>query len=223
MSRIGKKPIEIPAGVTITIDNSTVTVKGPKGELTRSFNPDIEIKVEENIINVSRPSDAKEHRALHGTTRALLSNMVEGVSKGFEKSLELIGVGYRAQKQGNKLILNVGYSHPVEITPEEGIEVEVPANTKLIVKGINKERVGALLRGVAREDIERGQVLAKPKSITPHTKFKAQVYVLSKEEGGRHTPFFTNYRPQFYFRTTDVTGICNLPEGIEMELSYLFI
>jgi large subunit ribosomal protein L6 len=148
MSRIGKKPIEIPAGVTITIDNSTVTVKGPKGELTRSFNPDIEIKVEENIINVSRPSDAKEHRALHGTTRALLSNMVEGVSKGFEKSLELIGVGYRAQKQGNKLILNVGYSHPVEITPEEGIEVEVPANTKLIIKGINKERVGALAANI---------------------------------------------------------------------------
>jgi large subunit ribosomal protein L6 len=125
-----------------------VTVKGPKGELTRSFNPDIEIKVEENIINVSRPSDAKEHRALHGTTRALLSNMVEGVSKGFEKSLELIGVGYRAQKQGNKLILNVGYSHPVEITPEEGIEVEVPANTKLIIKGINKERVGALAANI---------------------------------------------------------------------------
>src|SRR3954453_22279468 len=128
MSRVGKTPIEIPAGVTITIDNSTVTVKGPKGELTRSFNPDIEIKVEENIINVSRPSDAKEHRALHGTTRALLSNMVEGVSKGFEKSLELNGVGYRAQKQGQKLILNVGYSHPVEIEPEEGLEVEVPAN-----------------------------------------------------------------------------------------------
>lgn len=148
MSRIGKKPIEIPAGVTVAINNSTVTVKGPKGELTRSFNPDIEIKVEENIINVSRPSEAKEHRALHGTTRALLSNMVEGVSKGFEKGLELIGVGYRAQKQGNKLILNVGYSHPVEITPEEGIEVEVPSNTKLIVKGINKERVGALAANI---------------------------------------------------------------------------
>jgi large subunit ribosomal protein L6 len=148
MSRIGKKPIEIPAGVTITIDNSTVTVKGPKGELTRSFNPDIEIKVEENIINVSRPSDAKEHRALHGTTRALLSNMVEGVSKGFEKSLELIGVGYRAQKQGQKLILNVGYSHPVEIEPEEGLEVEVPANTKVIVRGTNKERVGALAANI---------------------------------------------------------------------------
>ncbi len=148
MSRIGKKPIEIPAGVTITNNNNTVTVKGPKGELTRSFNPDIEIKVEENIITVSRPSDAKEHRALHGTTRALLSNMVEGVSKGFEKSLELIGVGYRAQKQGKKLILNVGYSHPVEMEPEEGIEVEVPANTKIIVKGTDKERVGALAANI---------------------------------------------------------------------------
>lgn len=148
MSRVGKKPIEIPAGVTITLDNNTVTVKGPKGELTRSFNPDIEIKVEDNVITVSRPSDAKEHRALHGTTRALLSNMVEGVSKGFEKSLELIGVGYRAQKQGKKLVLNVGYSHPVEIEPEEGIEIEVPSNTKVIVKGTNKEHVGALAANI---------------------------------------------------------------------------
>ncbi|MCM3706673.1 MULTISPECIES: 50S ribosomal protein L6 [Cytobacillus] len=144
MSRIGKKPIEIPTGVTVTNDNNTVTVKGPKGELTRSFNQDIEIKVEDSVINVSRPSDAKDHRALHGTTRALLANMVEGVSKGFERGLELIGVGYRAQKQGKKLVLNVGYSHPVEIEPEEGIEVEVPSNTKIIVKGTNKERVGAL-------------------------------------------------------------------------------
>ncbi|EWG09204.1 MULTISPECIES: 50S ribosomal protein L6 [Bacillales] len=148
MSRIGKKPIEIPTGVTVTNDNNTVTVKGPKGELTRSFNQDIEIKVEDSVINVSRPSDAKEHRALHGTTRALLANMVEGVSKGFERGLELIGVGYRAQKQGKKLVLNVGYSHPVEIEPEEGIEVEVPSNTKIIVKGTNKERVGALAANI---------------------------------------------------------------------------
>jgi large subunit ribosomal protein L6 len=148
MSRIGNKIIDIPAGVTITQDGSTVTVKGPKGELTRSFNPDIQINVEDNVITVTRPSDQKEHRALHGTTRALLSNMVEGVSKGFEKTLELIGVGYRAQKQGKKLVLNVGYSHPVEFEPEEGVEVEVPANTKIIVKGINKERVGALAANI---------------------------------------------------------------------------
>ncbi|SHS94861.1 50S ribosomal protein L6 [Mycobacteroides abscessus subsp. abscessus] len=148
MSRVGKKPVEIPSGVTVTVDGSNVTVKGPKGELSRSFNQDIEIKVEENVINVSRPSDAKEHRALHGTTRALLSNMVEGVSKGFERTLELIGVGYRAQKQGTKLVLNVGYSHPVEIEPETGIEIEVPSNTRVIVKGTNKERVGALAANI---------------------------------------------------------------------------
>lgn len=148
MSRIGKKPIEIPAGVSIVIDKNTVTVKGPKGELSRSFNPDMIIQVEENVLTVSRPSDSKDHRTLHGTTRALLSNMVEGVSKGFEKGLELIGVGYRAQKQGKKLVLNVGYSHPVEIEPEEGVEVEVPSNTKVIVKGISKERVGALAANI---------------------------------------------------------------------------
>jgi len=111
MSRVGKKPIEIPSGVTITVDgNNNVTVKGPKGELSRSFSPEITINVEENVINVTRPSESKTHRTLHGTTRALLANMVEGVSKGFEKSLELVGVGYRAQKQGKKLVLNVGSS-----------------------------------------------------------------------------------------------------------------
>ncbi|WP_313802150.1 50S ribosomal protein L6 [Cytobacillus sp.] len=148
MSRIGKKPIEIPAGVTITNDKNTVTVKGPKGELTRSFHPDMIIQVEENVLTISRPSDSKLHRTMHGTTRALLSNMVEGVSKGFEKALELIGVGYRAQKQGKKLVLNVGYSHPVEMEPEEGVEVEVPSNTKIVVKGISKERVGALAANI---------------------------------------------------------------------------
>lgn len=148
MSRIGKKPIEVPTGVTVTIAGSDVTVKGPKGELTRTFNPDITITQEDNILTVTRPSDAKNHRALHGTTRALISNMVEGVSAGFEKSLELIGVGYRAQKQGTKLILNVGFSHPVEIEPEAGIEVEVPTNTKIIIRGASKERVGALAANV---------------------------------------------------------------------------
>ncbi|WP_179234123.1 50S ribosomal protein L6 [Heyndrickxia coagulans] len=148
MSRIGKKPVEIPSGVTVTINGDTVTVKGPKGELTRSFNPDINIAVEDNIIHVTRPSDSKNHRALHGTTRALLANMVDGVSKGFEKSLELVGVGYRAQKQGKKLVLNVGYSHPVEFEPEEGLEVEVPSNTKIVVKGVSKERVGAFAANI---------------------------------------------------------------------------
>lgn len=148
MSRVGKKPIELPEGVTVTNDNNTVTVKGPKGELVRTFNQDMKIEIEGNVVTIVRPSDSKEHRTNHGTTRALLSNMVEGVSKGFEKSLELIGVGYRAQKQGNKLVLNVGYSHPVEMEPENGVEVEVPSNTKVIVRGINKERVGAFAANV---------------------------------------------------------------------------
>jgi len=160
MSRVGKKPIEIPEGVTVTLDNNNVTVKGTKGELTRSFNPDIEIKVEDNVVTVTRPSDSKEHRALHGTTRAVIANMVEGVSKGFERGLELIGVGYRASKQGSKLVLNVGYSHPVEIEPEQGLEVEVPANTRIIVKGTDKERVGALaanIRGVRPPEPYKGK------------------------------------------------------------------
>jgi large subunit ribosomal protein L6 len=148
MSRVGKKPIEIPTGVTVTLNNSTVTVKGPKGELTRSFSPDMEINVEENLVTITRPSDIKEHRALHGTTRAVIANMVEGVSKGFERKLELIGVGYRAQKQGNKLVLNVGYSHPVEIEPETGLEIEVPANTRITITGTDKERVGVLVANI---------------------------------------------------------------------------
>ncbi|WP_243292398.1 50S ribosomal protein L6 [Bacillus sp. FJAT-47783] len=148
MSRVGKKPLEIPAGVTVTIDGNTVTVKGPKGELTRTFHPDMEIKVEENVLTVNRPTDNKEHRALHGTTRSLLGNMVEGVSKGFERGLELIGVGYRASKSGKKVVLSVGYSHPVEIEPEEGIEIEVPSQTKIVVKGTNKERVGAVAANI---------------------------------------------------------------------------
>ncbi|ATH94062.1 50S ribosomal protein L6 [Bacillus glycinifermentans] len=143
MSRVGKKLLEIPSGVTVTLNNNTVTVKGPKGELTRTFHPDMNIKIEDNVLTVERPSDNKEHRALHGTTRSIIGNMVEGVSKGFERGLELVGVGYRASKSGNKLVLNVGYSHPVEIVPENGIEIEVPSQTKIVVKGTDKERVGA--------------------------------------------------------------------------------
>ena len=149
MSRVGKKLIEVPANVTVEIAaENVVTVKGPKGELTRQFHNDMKIDLEGAILTVSRPSESKEHRTNHGTTRALLANMVTGVSEGFTRSLELIGVGYRASLQGSKLVLNVGYSHPVEFTPEDGLEVEVPTNTKIIIKGISKERVGALASNI---------------------------------------------------------------------------
>ncbi|WP_102029422.1 50S ribosomal protein L6 [Salirhabdus sp. Marseille-P4669] len=148
MSRIGLKPVEIPEGVEVKLDGTNVTVKGPKGELTRSFHSDMTIKIEDNVLTVERPSDNKTHRALHGTTRSIISNMIEGVSKGYEKALEIIGVGYRAQKQGNKVIVNAGYSHPVEVEPEEGVEIDVPANTKIIVKGIDKEKVGAVAANI---------------------------------------------------------------------------
>lgn len=149
MSRVGKKLIEVPAGVTVEVAaDNTVVVKGPKGELTRQFHKDMKIEQEGNIITVVRPSESKEHRTNHGTTRALLANMITGVSEGFTRSLELIGVGYRAQLQGSKLVLNVGFSHPVEFEPEAGLEVEVPTNTKIIVKGISKERVGALASNI---------------------------------------------------------------------------
>ncbi|KOP66320.1 50S ribosomal protein L6 [Paenibacillus solani] len=143
MSRIGRKPIAIPNGVEVTLDNTVITVKGPKGTLTRELHKDMQITVENNEINVVRPSDNKTHRSLHGTTRSVVSNMVSGVTEGFSKNLELVGVGYRASKSGDKIVLNVGYSHPVEITPEPGIEFEVPVNTKITVRGIDKERVGA--------------------------------------------------------------------------------
>ena len=148
MSRIGLKPIDIPDGVTVTVNDNVVTVKGPKGELTRQFDKEMNIKVEDNKVIVSRPSDEKRHRALHGTTRSLINNMVQGVTNGFERALELVGVGYRASKSGQKLVLNVGYSHPVEIVPEKGIEIDVPSNTKVVVKGIDKERVGAVAANI---------------------------------------------------------------------------
>ncbi|MRH44849.1 50S ribosomal protein L6 [Aquibacillus halophilus] len=148
MSRIGLKILEIPEGVEVKIDGNTVTVKGPKGELTRSFHEDMHIKIEDNVLSVERPSDNKVHRALHGTTRSLIGNMVEGVHQGYEKTLEIQGVGYRALKQGDKVVINAGYSHPVEIEHRDGIEIEVPANTKLIVRGIDKELVGAVAANI---------------------------------------------------------------------------
>ena len=148
MSRIGRMPVVMPQGVEVTIDGSFVKVKGPKGELSRSTHPEIELVKEDSQIIVKRPTDQKKHRALHGLTRALLNNMVVGVTEGFSKKLELNGVGYRAAKQGKKLVLTVGYSHPVEIEPAEGLEIEVPAPNQIIVSGIDKEMVGALAANI---------------------------------------------------------------------------
>ncbi|MFT8872713.1 MAG: 50S ribosomal protein L6 [Sporolactobacillus sp.] len=148
MSRIGLRPTAVPDGVTVTIDGQTVTVKGPKGEMSRTFHPDMIIKQEDGAIRVARPDDSNQHRALHGTTSSLINNMVIGVTQGFNKSLELVGVGYRANKQGKNLVLNVGYSHPVEIVPEEGIEINVEGNNKVIVSGIDKQRVGEVAANI---------------------------------------------------------------------------
>lgn len=148
MSRIGKQPVTIPAGVDVKVEGNTVTVKGPKGQLVKTFHKDMTIKKEDNHVIVSRPSDEKEYRALHGLTRALIANMVKGVTEGFSKNLELVGVGYRAAKQGNKLVLTVGYSHPVEMEQPQGIEFEVPAPNKIIVKGADKEKVGAVAANI---------------------------------------------------------------------------
>ena len=144
MSRIGRLPIEIPQGVQVNLVDNHITVKGPTGELQRDLPAEIKVEVQDNQIVVTRPSEEREHKALHGLTRTLVANMVEGVTKGFEKKLEIVGVGYRAALQGNKLVLQMGYSHPVEITPPAGIEIEVPAPTRITVKGIDKEKVGAL-------------------------------------------------------------------------------
>lgn len=143
MSRIGVKPITVPAGVEVTItEENFVTVKGPKGTLNKKFDEALTIKQEENTIVVERPTNNKQHRSLHGLTRTLIDNMVVGVTNGFEKKLELVGVGYRAQKQGNKLVMSLGFSHPVEMEDPEGLTVEVPNQTELIVKGIDKQLVG---------------------------------------------------------------------------------
>lgn len=143
MSRIGKQPVVIPAGVTATLaENNTLEIKGPKGSLTRTFHPTMIIKVEGTQITVERPSDDKFERSLHGLTRAMIQNMIDGVTKGFTKELEINGVGYRAQLQGKQLVLNLGYSHSIEMTPPEGITLSVPDQNKIIISGSDKQMVG---------------------------------------------------------------------------------
>ena len=148
MSRIGKQPVTIPAGVEVKIDGHIVNVKGPKGELTREFNPMMTIKQEGDEIIVTRPDDSREARSLHGLTRTLIHNMVVGVSEGFSKKLELVGVGYRASRKGKDLEMSLGFSHPVKVTPPEGIVFEVPSQTEILVKGASKEQVGQVAADV---------------------------------------------------------------------------
>lgn len=148
MSRIGRLPVEIPAGVTVKLEGQTLTVKGPKGELTQQLHPAMTITIEGAQMHVTRPTDEKEHRALHGLTRALIANMVNGVSKGFTKGLEIVGTGYRATKAGAKITLAVGYSHPVEVDPPAGIEFEVPNATNIVVKGADRGLVGQVAANI---------------------------------------------------------------------------
>lgn len=142
MSRIGRKPINIPAGVEVKLDNGVITVKGPKGTLTREVHPNMTVNIEDGVITVTRPNDEKENRALHGLTRTLIANMVEGVTDGFKKELEVNGVGYRVQKQGKNLVMNLGYSHQVTVSETDEIKIEVPAPNKIIILGIDKQKVG---------------------------------------------------------------------------------
>lgn len=160
MSRIGKAPIPLPKGVEVVVKGRTVEVKGPKGRLVRQCHPDIEVQVSDGTLKVHRPTDLEHHRALHGLTRALIANMVRGVTEGFKVELEIHGVGYRAAKQANALVLQVGYSHPVEIAPPEGIAFEIPQANRIIISGIDKELVGqvaARIRAVRSPDAYKGK------------------------------------------------------------------
>jgi large subunit ribosomal protein L6 len=160
MSRIGKKPIDVPEKVQIEVVNNRITVKGPRGQLTMEIPRAMLVEQAEGRLTVKRPSDSPEHRALHGLTRTLIQNMITGVTEGFSRALELVGVGYRANLQGKNLVLNVGLSHPVVFEPEENMEIEVPAPNKIIVKGIDKQRVGnfaAVIRKVYPPEPYKGK------------------------------------------------------------------
>ena len=160
MSRIGRKPIAVPHGVEVHLDGRHITVRGPKGTIARELPREVMVEVAEGTVNVSRPSDDRIARSMHGLGRTLIANMVDGVTRGFEKSLEIVGTGYRASKQGDNLVLLVGYSHPVQIAPAEGIEIDVPAPNKITVRGIDKELVGqtaANIRAVRQPEVYHGK------------------------------------------------------------------
>ncbi|HEY8450140.1 MAG TPA: 50S ribosomal protein L6 [Bacillota bacterium] len=166
MSRVGKAPIPIPDQVQVEVDGNAVRVKGPKGELVRELPPAMRVRVADGALIVERPSDERQHKALHGLTRSLLANMVEGVTRGYQKTLVLEGVGYRASKQGEKLVLSLGYSHPVEFVPPPGIELEVPQPTTIIVRGTDKELVGNVAASIrARRPLSRFKYADGPRGI----------------------------------------------------------
>jgi len=160
VSRIGRKPISIPQGIKVQKTDRRITVAGPKGELQAEFHPDITVDIKDNIITVARPSDVKEHRALHGLWRALIQNMILGVGNGYTRKLELVGVGYRVEMKGRKLQLAVGYSHPILFVPPEGVKVETPSQTNIVISGIDKQLVG--------------QVAAKIRSFRPPEPYKGK-------------------------------------------------
>lgn len=160
MSRVGRMPITVPQGVAVNIEGNRVTVVGPKGELSRGFNPDMSITLSDGILTVSRPSDNREHRSLHGLTRSLLANMVLGVSSGFEKNLEIVGVGYRVEKVGNNLVFRIGFSHTVEVSPLPGVVLNAEAANRVKISGIDKEMVG--------------QMAAEIKAIRPPDAYKGK-------------------------------------------------
>lgn len=160
MSRIGNKPVSVPDKVTVAIEGSTVRVKGPKGELVETFRPEMKIRLEDGKVMIERPSDGKAHKALHGLTRALIANMVQGVTSGYRKALEIVGVGYRAEKKGKNLVLNVGYSHPVQYPEPQGITISTTAPTVVVIEGLDKQKVG--------------QVAAEIRSVRPPEPYKGK-------------------------------------------------
>jgi len=176
MSRIGNKPITVPDGVEVKLDNQILTVKGPKGTLTKEFHKNMKITVDGNVLKVERPDDEPANRSLHGLTRTLINNMIEGTVKGFERKLEVNGVGYRAQKQGTKLVLTLGYSHPVEMEAPEGITFDVPNPNEIIVKGMDKELVGqtaAVIRTKRPPEVYRGKGIKYAEEVIRRKEGKA--------------------------------------------------
>lgn len=176
MSRIGRKPIDVPSGVEVKIDGHTITVKGPKGTLTRTLHKDMIVEMEGNVINVKRPSEDKEHKSLHGLTRTLIHNMVIGVTEGFTKELEIQGVGYRAAKQGKDLVMNLGYSHQVIMPEIEGITIDVPNPNKIVIHGSDKQTVGqfaAVVREKRPPEPYKGKGIRYVGEYVPHKEGKA--------------------------------------------------